>query len=92
MNVLQNLLCGKLNPLEKTPQTEEFRETARRLSQLSQELEDSLSQDQTALLQTYLSERSAEACMVQEYLLAYGVRLGMELQKELQETACLLDG
>ena len=35
-------------------------------------------------------ENLEEACLVQEYLLQYGVRIGMELQKELQDTACLL--
>ena len=91
MKTLQALLCGKLNPLEKVPQTEEYHEVVHRLSRASHELEIALTPEQAALLQEYKSESSQEACMVQEYLLLYGVRLGMELQKELQDTTCLPD-
>ena len=89
MKTLQALLCGKLNPMEKMPQTEEYRQTARRLSQLSQELEEALEPEKLELLHTYLSERSKEACLVAEHMLLYGVRLGVELQKELQDTTGL---
>lgn len=90
MDVLTALLCGRINPLGQVPQTEEYRAAAHWLGEAAQELEQSLTPEQKVLLDTYKSACSEEACLVQEYLLQYGVRIGMELQKELQDTACLL--
>ena len=60
------------------------------LEEAAQKLEQSLTPEQKELLDVYRNTSSEEACLVQEYLLEYGVRIGMELQKELQDTACLL--
>lgn len=90
MEVLRALLCGRINPLGQVPHTEQYRETAHRLWEAAQKLEQSLTSEQKELLDAYHSTSAEEACLVQEYLLEYGVRIGMELQKELQDTACLL--
>ena len=90
MEVLRALLCGRINPLGQVPHTEQYRETAHRLGEAAQKLEQSLTPEQKELLDAYRSTSAEEACLVQEYLLEYGVRIGMELQKELQNTACLL--
>ena len=90
MEVLSALLCGRINPLGQVPHTEQYRETVHRLGEAAQKLEQSLTPAQKELLDVYRSTSAEEACLVQEYLLEYGVRIGMELQKELQNTACLL--
>ena len=90
MEVLRALLCGRINPLGQVPHTEQYRETAHRLGEAAQKLEQSLTPEQKELLDVYRSASAEEACLVQEYLLEYGVRIGMELQKELLDTACLL--
>ena len=90
MEVLHSLLCGKINPLGQVPHTEQYRETAHRLGEAAQKLEQSLTPEQKELLDVYRNTSSEEACLVQEYLLEYGVRIGIALQKELQDTACLL--
>ena len=90
MEVLRSLLCGRINPLGQVPHTEQYRETAHRLGEAAQKLEQSLTPEQKELLDVYRSASAEEACLVQEYLLEYGVRIGMELQKEVQDTACLL--
>lgn len=90
MEVLHSLLCGKINPLGQIPHTEKYRDAAHRLGDAAQKLEQSLTPEQKELLDVYRSASAEEACLVQEYLLEYGVRIGMELQKELQNTACLL--
>ena len=90
MDVLTALLCGRINPLGQVPQTEEYRAAAHRLGEVAQELEQSLTPEQKELLDAYKNASSEEARLVQEHLLQYGVRIGMELQKELQDMACLL--
>lgn len=90
MDVLTALLCGRINPLGQVPQTEEYRTAAHRLGEAAQKLQQSLTPEQNELLDAYRNAGSEEACLVQEYLLQLGVRIGMELQKELQDTACLL--
>ena len=90
MDVLTALLCGRINPLGQVPQTEEYRAVAHRLGEAAQKLQQSLTPEQNELLDAYRNAGSEEACLVQEYLLQLGVRIGMELQKELQDTVCLL--
>ena len=90
MEVLRALLCGRINPLGQVPHSEKYRDAAHRLGDAAQKLEQSLTPEQKELLDVYRSTSSEEVCLVQEYLLEYGVRIGMELQKELQDTACLL--
>ena len=90
MDVLTALLCGRINPLGQVPHTEQYREAAHRLGEAAQMLEQSLTPAQKELLDAYKNASSEAARLVQEHLLQYGVRIGMELQKELQDTACLL--
>lgn len=90
MEVLTALLCGRINPLGQVPHTEKYREAAHLLGEAAQMLEQSLTPEQKVLLDAYRSASSEEACLVQEYLLQYGVRIGMELEKELQNKTCLL--
>lgn len=90
MEVLTELLCGRINPLGDVPHTEKYREAAHRLGEAAQMLEQSLTPEQKVLLDAYRSASSEEACLVQEYLLRYGARIGMELEKELQDKTCLL--
>lgn len=90
MDVLTALLCGRINPMGQVPQTKEYRAAAHRLGEVAQELQQSLTPEQKELLDAYKNASSEEARLVQEHLLQYGVRIGMELQKELQDTACLL--
>ena len=90
MEVLTDLLCGRINPLADVPHTEKYREAAHRLGEAAQMLEQSLTPEQKVLLDAYRNASSEEACLVQEYLLQYGARIGMELEKELQDKTCLL--
>ena len=91
MEALRVLLSGRLNPLEHVPNTEEYREAAHRLGELAQALQEALTPEQRELLTEYKDASAVESCLVQEYLLLFGVRLGAAIEKELQDETCLLN-
>ena len=85
MSFFSSLYCGKLCPIEQTPNTDEFRTASTALASASKTLVDALSPDQKQLLDVY--RNAQDECTVQICTEAFrqGFLLGAEFIQEIPE-------
>ena len=86
MSFIRELYQGRLIPLEMDmPKTKEFKDAAKRVREVSEELQEALNEEQWELYELHEDARSMLEDMEQEELFVLGFKLGLRLGKEVWE-------
>ncbi len=86
MSFIRALYQGRLIPMEmEMTKTKKLRDAAKRVREVSEELQEALNEEQWELYELHEDARSMLEDMEQEELFVLGFKLGLRLGKEVWE-------
>lgn len=86
MSFIRALYQGRIIPMEmEMTKTKEFKNAAKRVLEVADELQNALSKEQWELYESHEDARSVLEDMEQEELFVLGFKLGLRLGKEVWE-------
>lgn len=84
MSVLENLFRGKINPIDWTPESEEYHSRLKKSGDIGRVLSADLTEEQNKMLDQYIDARLDTEIIIHEELFRRAFLLGVQMQREVK--------
>lgn len=84
MDVIEKLFKGKINPIDWTPESEEYLRRLKKSGDIERALSADLTEEQDKMLDEYIDAHLDMEILIQEELFRRAFLLGVQIQREVK--------